>query len=411
MKIKRFKFQKDDFFAFLLAIVPILSLYMIGLPFVSAGETVMILLCVPLVLSRRKNVILNKNMLVAFFGYEVFASILLYVFHSSYVDASTFKEAAATMVYIVSFFVIATHVNIHKFIKYYVIIAYIASLFLIFQFVFHLQTGIWIPGIIPGLESSFGRGTNEIIATIKRATSFFKEPAHFAQYVSIPYVLLLTQKDKTKKEWIKLTVMIIALILTLSGNALLILGIGMFCFFISRGKRKAIFYLLFGSLFVGAFVFYLVQTNEVAAKLFMRVYEIAGNEHAIKTGNYSGYIRILRGYLVYNEFGFFEKIYGTGIGVYPLYSLENCYDVLTSKISIELDYLNGIQYYLASTGIIGLLLYLVSLMGAFKRQVTQRKYLLLMFLGLMMISAIYREPIWLMFMIIFFVKEVETDEY
>jgi hypothetical protein len=211
---------------------------------------------------------------------------------------------------------------------------------------------------------------------------------------------LLKNGNKNKK---RIITMMVSLILTFSGNALLILAVAFMGI-----ELKLLFCNRLNDFIKGLFlVIVLIVCFEIA--LYKIPYfqstiarltegEILGNT----SSRYSGYIRVLRGYEVYMKFGFFEKIFGIGIGNYTSYSESNFLSVLTSKTSILTSYLNGIQYYLISTGVIGLFLYIKSIVrNAFNSSIFI-KIVILQFLALSAIAGLYKGCIWIIFMLVIF---------
>ena len=157
---------------------------------------------------------------------------------------------------------------------------------------------------------------------------------------------------------------------------------------------------------ISAILIYLIITNPMVGSLLARVAEIRGTNPS----RYSGYIRILRGYLVYNEFSVPAKLFGVGLGMYLDYALYYAKDILIQKTSLELDYINGFQYYLVSTGFIGTLLYLKCIVKAYIMNVKYSRYVAVVFCVLILVCGMNRGPEWLLFMIVMLAKPKELEQ-
>jgi hypothetical protein len=66
------------------------------------------------------------------------------------------------------------------------------------------------------------------------------------------------------------------------------------------------------------------------------------------------------------------------------------------------SYLNGIQYYLISTGVIGLFLYIRSIVRNSYNSSIFIKIVILQFLAISAIAGIYKGCVWIIFMLVIF---------
>ena len=394
---RRYVIKSADIVSILLAVVPVLNIYMTPIPILTLGEIVMFILAGILLTTKKPiNYLVCHNRILIFTIYGLIVTFVSTIINFSIIKELPYKETIAFIVYIVLLFILGKRIDIKNFIYYYEKIAYIFAIFLIFQFLVHLVTGRWIPGLIPGIESSYGRSTTLLIQRMERASSVFKEPAHYAQYVAIPFITTLFRPNRKIQDNIKIVVYTLSLAFTVSGNGLLVIAVTGAMYIIHIGKTKGLVRGVALLLLLAIIFVYLANTNKAFVSLLGRVTEIQGTNAA----RYSGYIRVLRGYLVFWSFNLLAKIFGIGIGLYGDYSLHYAFEALTSRTFLELDYINGFQYYLVSTGLIGVLMYTSLFVYSFKNREDAVKCISLVFLVLILISGMYRGPAWLFFMII-----------
>jgi len=384
-----------DIYCFILVLVPVLNIYMTPIPVLTLGEIILFILTGVLIGQKRINRMNYKNDLIIFLVYGVVITVISSMVNYEILTELPYKELAAFIIYFVLLFIISQRIDLDCLLKHYKKAAFVFAVFLIFQFAVHLLTGRWIPGMIPGLSSSYGRSTSMLIARMERASSVFKEPAHYAQYMAIPFVATLFEDKKSTTDKIYIIIYGLSLAFTISGNALLVIAVAIAAYMVHIGKTKGLLQGLFILCLSLSVIYFLTKSNATFASLISRIAEIEGNN----ASRYSGYVRVLRGYRVYDSFDWFAKIFGIGIGVYPDYSLHYAFAALTEKTFLELDYINGFQYYLVSVGIVGMFFYLKVFVKTIIFQEDVKKCYALIFIALILISGIYRGPSWLMFLI------------
>lgn len=398
------KKSSKEYSYLLLGVVPILDLYMTPIPIVSLGEIVLVISTIIICCTESNNNLINaKSWIISFFTYGIIISPLMYLFRNSYFSDSAFKELLNFIIYVTLFFLLAAKLNVQTFLKYYTYIAIIASVFLILQYIIHFSLGIWPPGVIPGVESSVGFNTIKIINRMTRPTSFFAEPAHFAQFISIPFLYGLFYKCENK---IVITLFTLSLALNQSGNALVVLCVALVGYTIKLIKQKGILYIIPFIAFVFLGLFYLFNANQSFQDLLYRVNELSGNGG---DGSYSGYIRIVRGYTGFFNMDLYAKIFGIGIGMYEQYFRTDLYRILSIKTGLIIEYVNGIQYYLLSVGFVGVFLFFTALWNAVKNGFFYKKIIAISLISFMFISAIYSEWKWLYFLLVIFITTNETE--
>jgi len=390
--------------AFLLAISPILSVYASPIAAISFGEISMVMVAVLLLMSGEPAERLTrqgKNFLY-YVIYAVIITIIMSCILQELSGEGVIKELLSLVVFSGLALIYCKRMDIERYIYMHQKIALIASVFLIIQTLIHATIGLWIPGMIPGVMSDAGIVTSDLIQSYSRASSFFKEPAHFAQYMAIPLATLLFDKRKSKKRIIYIYAYIIALAMSLSGNAMIILGITfaylIMCLIKSEylnAKWKGFLITLVGGI-AGVILFVLsTRFQELVGRLF------TGELFGTYATRVSGYIRVIRGYVLFSEFGIVEKIFGIGIGNYLEYVTDYCQDSLSSIASLHnLSYINGIQFFLTGTGIIGIFVYLNCLLRNIRYKERATVCVILCFIMLSAISGLFRGPLWVIFLMV-----------
>lgn len=395
------KLSKRGFIYFLLCFAPIMATYASPIRIISMGEVFIGLAFMTMIGMHRHEQYTKLNYYLPFVVYICASTLLMSFFQDGISAPEVVKELGVLLIYIILIVYISNRMDIILFLNMYVKVAYICSVFLIIQEVCHLNTGVWIPGIIPNLPAADTANTSTFIISASRACSVFSEPAHFAQYVAIPLVYLLLKDKKHSGEIKKIAVIITALILSFSGNAVVVIGIAIASYYLRTMNKKNVKKILEVILLamISAIALYFAYRYSVSVQnLFARF--TSGEIFGKTASRFSGYIRIVRGYLVYNQFPLGYKIFGVGIGNYELFSMKNAYEALTSVTAILPGYVNGIQYYLTGGGIIGLIMYLLFVMKKAVHSGYFNRVVVVEFLALSAIAGLNTNERWFVFLIV-----------
>lgn len=410
----KIKLNRNDIASFLIVISPILSTYATPIQAISYGEIGIISSMILLINKHMSSGDYReiKKQYVIFAIYAVFVTFIMSLIFNFTAYSEIIKETATIIIYLIILFFLIDRVNVLKLMDYYLKVAYICSCFLIIQFLVHVISGRWIPGILPGVMTDAGIVSDQFIASMARASSFFKEPAHYCQFIVIPFVYLLFSESKTKSDIKKIIVYILSLLLTLSGNGMMVLGVALACYWfklIFSGKGRTVFKGILFVIVITLIGIVVLFATDFFDPIIVRLYsgELLGNNPA----RVSGYVRVVRGYIVFNDFKMINKIFGVGFGNYVSYALNNCYKALTLKTSYSFSYINGIQYYLTSTGILGLIMYLAPICKQFRFGGSFKKTIICEFLILCSISGINKGAIWLLFLLVVLCKFDLNDNF
>ena len=253
--------------------------------------------------------------------------------------------------------------------RYYRRIAIACLIFLGFQVMFDAFTGIKVLGTLEFLPFALDMDKADYLIHVSsqnaRFSSFFSEPAHFVQFL-LPLLAIILFKKKERKDWLLLIAIIIALFLMKSGNAIFGVSTIIVCFFTWKIKnlsflKKLYFSIFFTSLLVSGGYYYLSTTD--GEQLLKRSDQLSGDSEA--ESGHSGFIRIFRGYYVFDELSPLRKIIGVNNADLIRQAINK------SKVRYffkENDlYFNVTQPALIRSGIIGTILLFAFYFALFKR--------------------------------------------
>ena len=299
------------------------------------------------ILTRKYKRVVPKWLLV-YFGFYILTAAL---------NASTISDIfpLGIILMIICIPAYVALVDLKTLIKAYRIIGVICILFLFFQEIIYTQTGIQIPGVIPGIPLSFGLDGEEFLAhslLVDRCSSFFREPAHCAQFL----LILLTIELFTtylKHRTLMILLLIVSLLLLQSGNAILGMALVLIIYFLWYIRTKNFFvaknvfkfFIATTACVIGLLLY--VQTEE-GEKLLERRESISMSSN---DPNASAHMRVGRGFVLYSDLPLLNKV----IGLNNQQALNNF--TKHSKYSSffygdQDNYYNGVSEVLLRTGII-----------------------------------------------------------
>lgn len=251
-------------------------------------------------------------------------------------------------------------------------------------------TGVRPSGIIPGLtvvvaEGSTANYVESLSKFAERSSSFFSEPAHFAQFL-LP--LLCLELFGPKKSLLRAVCIVVTTVYLRSGNAMLGLAVIAVVYILQLFKgglklRQKIFVIvIIAAAGYGGLRFIETEDGE---KLLKRENEVSDSE---LVG--SGFVRIYRGYWLYGDFNIIEKM----IGVNSKQSLEQHIKNLPPWVFAygQTDYFNGVQYLLVHTGLIGTFIFMLLYLSLWKNNDLCGRSSLLCCIALSFVAAIHFSP-------------------
>ena len=307
--------------------------------------------------------------------------------------------------YLAFFLFFATFSQIH-FINFYKFIAIISIVFFIIQEITFHTLGYRISGVISSLPLHYDMSMSEYLDVRNNATrssSFFSEPAHFAHFL-LPLLAIELFYDKDKYHFYYSLLIGVVLLFLQSGNGLFGLITILICaipFFLREKKKTWImFFLYFSIIIVGGYYFINSDIGEV---LMNRQSELSYNYEG---GSRSGFLRIWRGYYVFDNYSLIEKIFGCPNEAHQLFH------VMSSGMLIggsEL-YFNAIQKILLNTGLIGTGLFVFIIGYLWKGNSFCGRVEIIVLIVLSSMSAIYMSHTMIVLLVLAYGMKLENQE-
>lgn len=297
------------------------------------------------------------------------------------------------------------------FLRIYRWTVFVNILFFIFQECLYTISGYRVLGILTWLPSTIGSEDfdvsqyEELSMHAERSSAFFSEPAHFVQFM-LPLLVIELFYVGDKKAYIRSFIYLLTLLALSSGNALLgisIIGL----FFITKLLKQfhpviGIFTILF---FVAGVVFTVnkVLKTEYGEKLMDRSEELDSNSVQVS----SGFLRIFRGYYIWDEMTGFEKTIGLNSETKLEEKIRQCSVAATFKDNDR--YMNAAQSFLISTGYIGTLIFLLFLISLWRHNNLAGRCCIAIYVALSFIASIYFTYTMVLYLLVAFLMKKETS--
>lgn len=304
------------------------------------------------------------------------------------------------ILYSMAFCVLLPNLNMDSVLKYYKILVYAAvALFIVQEIGFHIlgtRPTLYLP-----LEMYYDDSTlNEFAesrASMDRSSSFFLEPAHFAQYI-LPYycVVVYNTLRNRKISWDFLSLTAVLLLLQSGCGFVGLLGIIVSVLLIKGLVPAKVKIALVIALAAGLLIIvYFFISNPVVVELLSRLDEVTSLE-VEAYGAQSGFLRIWRGYFIYGVLEPIYKVFGVGIG-----SLEYVAKLLYIPGSrYEGSFMNGIQTLLVTGGIIGTFLFARFFFKMYKRTSYESRLILICMISIFFVEHMLFTPKMFLFILI-----------
>ena len=368
--------------AFIFALYPILWIYQSPISFVY-GDLLLFLLALYGIFRFRY---IDKGLSIFYllWGYIAITNI----FNSSgNLSVTTLIPGGITFfVFAVSYIFLCKGTDYSKYVKYYKIIAFASVVFWAIQEVMYYTIGTRVSGLIPFLNIAGDVKTSSLISAqqvLSRSSSFFREPAHFIQFLLPILCIDLFGKKNTERfasvfSWI----LIACMLLSRSGNALIGLSIVLTTkgFYLLRKKGKRFSYALFliPLAFLGTY-YYMV--SEIGGEMLSRFEEFEDE-------NSSGYLRVIRGFIVFGDMPSINQWLGASNAELETLISRMGSIILIGNANADM-YFNGIQNILLHHGYVGMLLYLLFFVGIYKKTTPTGRALIWLMLVMSLIGNIY----------------------
>lgn len=288
-------------------------------------------------------------------------------------------------------------------------ITVISSLVVYLQTLLYMFLGRVTLLILPVLPLANGETYSKMYNTLVahsgryyfRASAFFSEPAHFAQYALIGILLFLYTRNgeqnvsDRKSFWLAVLCSGATVLSTSSIGIILTVVIWVY-WTVSVLLRKYVSvnlmknYAIVVPLCAVAFL-YLIQRLNVFTILLGKL-----KYTTIMDSNSSFAYRVTRGFEIFSKFPFWEKLFGIGFGNLKTYLQSS--DTLNEYA--RSDYMNSMAYILCSVGVVGFLLFLL----LFYKVVGKNRFLRIFTFYILVLSccaSIFSSDIWMVLMAVY----------
>ena len=229
-----------------------------------------------------------------------------------------------------------------------------------------------------------------------RSSSFFAEPAHFAHFL-LPLFAIEVFYDKSKLRLFMALAIGATLLFLRSGNGLLGLAtvlVFLVPYYLNKRRGGSRWLTLTVVLLFVSFVGYEYINSEMGEALLERQGEMSMDYEG---GSRSGFLRIWRGFFVYGDYSVFEKIFGCPDNNAQLAHVFS--SGMFMDVGAEL-YFNAFQKILLNTGLVGVVIFIYVVYRLWHKNSVCGKAILLTFIGLSFISAIYMTHTMILFMLL-----------
>ena len=391
--------QKNIFykiFTLLIIFYPVLETY--GSPIKSMGLGMFVFIpFIPYVFLDLYNKKIKIHTYLFFYLYSIIITLIIFILLGK--QAISYRLFFHTLGLIIAIICACEYFDVTLGLKIYKILVLVASIFLIVQYISFVYFGHVIPWVLKFFPLQYGiSNANEYLNLLItqyyqggfRPTSFFLEPAYFAEFV-LPLFTIILFNIQNKRDIFLLFYIFISIIISGSAGGFAYLFIMLLIWTLYKGQkiiRKLniikLFIVLGIILLVIVFfskVFDLfITTNVVIRKI---------NEFLNGSVNASGNIRILRGFLIFNQLDIIHQIFGVGFSNYAyIFEKFNITTLFDIGVGDNVSYMCTIAHILVSTGIIGFGLFLAAFVEFFKYGIKSCKALIILFFMICMSSSI-----------------------
>lgn len=379
--------------AIVLALLPILRLY--GWGSVDIGLICTILLFIVFFIVKGS----HKSFMPKYLNCYLIYCLVIWIIEAAFVGDSMIPLGWFKM-YLIYYTYFAC-INIPIFVRCYNKVAAICIAFLFLQNIIFYTTGIKVSGIATFLPITLDVDNADAYIEVTksetwRMCSFFSEPAEFAQYLLPLFAITLFKKD-VKRRKLRVVLIVVAFLLLQSGNAFVIMAL-LLAFYviyllIARPSLvkwiSAAFVVL--AVVVGSGYYFKTESGQ---KIMVRQDEAIGD---VKMKS-SGFLRIYRGYYVYEALSIPEKIFGANNK--KLMSEAISRTPISFLFGKNDYYYNTFQNIIIKTGAVGAIIFMLLLLALYKRTGITGKAILFTMIVLSFIASFYMSPMMLVYLVI-----------
>lgn len=395
--------------SYLVVLLPILGTYGFFLKSVTFADVAICIILFFAVLksTKKKTNKYDKNYII-FVVWGIISTVFSLVMFDNISSTNTLIQLIKFILY--SFMIILIPKNYFDIVlakKIYSNVVIVISIIVFIQYFLYLITGNFYPWVLnskifPPIYVNDDYFTTSYLYMLGgssyRPSSIFSEPALFAQYVS-PCLIMNLFSKRTKNKYLTVFLITMSVILGKSANGIIYIAVIWFVYLISRlfsfFKNKdfkvklSTIIVIFVLIIFYPFIF--PKLNELlfgagSSSLYNRLLEISDY-----TGNSSGSMRVMRGWMIFDGMAFIEKANGIGIG-----NILDFLDLNPSLVPMFKKayngYMSGLSAIFVNFGIIGGILYLNWWFKQYINKGSQQKGFLLFLLLYLIASNSFYTP-------------------
>ena len=396
---------------------PIIRYYEIpgtNIELLSLVGIVNLLIFLLIVIQRNSNISKSISIFILFFVWGIITTLISLISHEFVtLDSAKINNYIFTIINFLSLFFMIIIISFYKdAYKQYrkISIILICALFLqvLLFYGFSYALDLKIPGLklinhyevaFKNLEIRLAYGTEP------RFTSFFSEPAHFVQYIT-PFLIveLFVMKTRNLKNLIPSFLISLSILLTLSGNGIVILlfiwSIYIILLLFTEKKPIIVF-------FIVTIVILLAVLSIIYFDSYLDISSLFINSDGDPT---KADYRIYRGFYIFVNLPFWNQLFGTGYrnatNFIAFYNISTPFDNPGENI----EYMNAITQVMVYFGLVGFFTYIILLFKLFNKQSIVSKILVLVLLLLSFSSSLFSDSMFFIyvFMIFYFQSKINT---
>lgn len=362
---------------------PMLSAYQLG--GLSFGILCLLVIALLILIFERKLYMHYPKYIMLFFVFMIVTRVLN---SDSFSLDSLFSFSLISFVVLVG--VNGGYFNLEYGIKIYRMVVVFCCIFFLMQEVQYFIFGSRTVGLLNFLSLDTNEAYGETISRLSvypRSASLFLEPSHFSEFL-LPLLAIELFNSKSHSA-INFYVVLITVVFLLmeSGIGLIILALIWAIWFLYHSKNfpvylKMILVLIVFPIAIGTSYFF---RSDIGGNVLERT-----EEFGIVDATTSTYVRIFRGYSLFDEFRILNKVVGMNSSL-KIESIISKGDMFNLFLEDDLSF-NGIQSILIYGGIVGLLLFSLHFHYLFKMNGIEGRIIGIVFIGLSLMAAVYLKP-------------------
>ena len=403
------KFKKNtiEVLASLLAVIyPFFNYY--GYSFVTLSFLLALLLFVYAIKKRGRLAIVQPAAMTYY--------VLYYCTTRFFLNMTSIRGIIAPCVMFIFTFLLGGFLNkevlLNRFLKFYRLAVLINIVFLLLQETLYFATGYRVIGILTFLPLTHVGGVDfdasqyaEKASMVERSSAFFSEPAHFVQFL-LPLLAVELFFVRSKMAYVRSCLYVVALFVLASGNALLGMGIiGIFLFFFVLKRLHPLCSVAIVILTISIVIISVnaAMKTEYGEKLVERLEELDPDQNRIT----SGFVRIFRGYYIWNEMDTQEKFVGLNSSVKIDEKIGSSIMAFTFKDGDH--YMNAVQSIMIYTGYIGVFIFISLLVYLWQGNNWAGRCCLAIYVAISFIASVYFSYTMLLYLLVALLMKKENS--